>query len=121
VTDKVLVKALVGKGLTYQAVGEVLGISRQRVHQILNASVSYTSTLGKKVIYPNLLEWSIKNKCNRAEFLRKMGYPESNRNKACLYRVLTGRQAPKKDYIDKMLQVTGLTYEVMFEVNSSGD
>lgn len=113
-TDKTLVKTLVGLGLTYEATGKALGISKQRVHQIVAASVSGRECLGKKIIYPNLLMWSIEHKVTREEFLRRMGYPTDKSHKNALNRVLNGVCMPKKDYIDKMLLATGLTYEVLF-------
>ncbi len=110
------VKNLRDVGLTYQAISDVLGISRQRAEQILHNGVSNRVSLGKKIIYPNLLNWSIDNKCNRDEFLRRMGFAVNAGNKQKLHRVLNGDILPRKDYIDKMLQVTGLSYEKMFEV-----
>lgn len=119
--DRALVKALRDKGLSYQAIGEVLNVSRQRVHQLLNPGISSRVSLGKNIIYPNLLEWSVEHKCNREEFLRRMGYTVNANSKAVLLRVLTGKQNPKKDYIDKMLNVTGLLYEILFEVIPNAD
>lgn len=112
--------ALRDKGLTYEAIGELFGISSQAVHQIVHRGISNRTSLGKDIIYPNLLDWSIENKCNRREFLSRMGLPYDNASKAKLSRVLIGKQNPDKDYIDKLLQATGLTYEKLFEVNPSG-
>lgn len=120
-TDKEIIKALLEKGFTYQAVGDFLGVSRQRVHQIVNNNVSNRVSLGKKTIYPNLLLWSIDNKCNRERFLSIMGEQVSDANKAKLKRILSGKQMPTKDYIDKMIQATGLSCESLFEVIPNGD
>lgn len=120
-TNKELVQALVEKGFTYQAVGDLLGVSRQRVHQILTKSVTNRVSLGKKIIYPNLLEWSLEQKCNREDFLSRMGFSCDAASKNKLSRILTGKQMPTKDYIDKMIQATGLSYETLFEVFPDGD
>lgn len=119
-TDNDLIKALVDKGLTYESVGNMFGISRQRVHQIHSECVSNRKSLGK-IIYPNLLKWSIEHKVNRSEFLYKMGLTANQKAKAKLARVLKGTQSPNKDYIDMMLQATGLSYETLFEVFPDGD
>lgn len=113
--------ALIEKGITYEAVGKMLGISRQAVHQLVNDCVSNRRTFGKSTIYPNLLKWSIDHKCTRAEFVALMGFPVDSSSITKLHRVLTGKQIPNKDYIDKMLQATGLSYETMFEVLPDGD
>lgn len=120
-TNREIAIALTQKGLTYAAVGEVLGISRQAVHQLISRSVSNRVSLGNKIIYPNLLEWSIKNQCNREKFISRMGFSVDSASKAKLARVLNGKQNPTKDYIDKMIQVTELSYETLFEVFPNGD
>lgn len=120
-TNKEIAVALVNKGFTYEAVGNVLGISRQAVHQFVRYRVTNHNSLGRKTIYPNLLKWSIEHKCTKSIFLTRMGFEADCGNIAKLSRVLSGKQQPSKNYIDKMLQVTGLSYEMMFEVFTDGD
>lgn len=119
-TKKDLAIGLRDKGLTYEAIAELLGISRQAVHQLVRRGISNRTSLGKDVVYRNLLDWSIEHKCNRQDFITRMGLPYDNSSKAKLSRVLTGKQKPDKDYIDLMIQTTGLTYEKLFEVNPNG-
>jgi hypothetical protein len=60
------------------------------------------------------------NKVTRREFLRRMGLVTHNTNYERFNNILRGEGDPQKHYIDKMLEVTGLTYEVLFEVKQNG-
>lgn len=120
-TNRELAIALADRGLKLEAIGELLGISRQGASELVRTIVSSRNSLGNSVVYPNLLEWSIENKCTRHDFLKRMGLPAERNNEAKLYRILTGKQMPDKSYIDKMLKATGLSYEAMFGVFSDDD
>jgi hypothetical protein len=55
------------------------------------------------------------NKVSRTEFLRRMGFFPYGENHTRFCKYIRGEWQPKKPYIDKMLAVTGLTYETLFE------
>ena len=66
-------------------------------------------------IYKNLREWMNIHKINRAELTRRCCEGTSNE----VYRILLGKYSPSKHFIDKLIAVTGLTYEVLFEEDES--
>ena len=120
-TNRTLVMELRAKGMSLSEIGRLLGVSRQAVHQLLNRRPSNRHSLGKKIIYPNLLDWSIEHDCSREEFISRMGLPQDASSHSKLCKILNGKVLPKKDFIDKMIEVTGLPYEKLFEVVEDGD
>ena len=73
--DKGYVRWLRDQGMTYQQIGEVCGVSRQRIGQILGKwNPNNFHVITDSCIYPNLRKWMNDNKVSRAEFCRRMGY-----------------------------------------------
>lgn len=105
------------EGLKYREIAELCGVSIQYVSTVCSiSSPAYFKPVGEECIYPNLRDWMNKHKVSRMEFLRRMGLTlhASNYERLCGY--ITGKIYPRKPYIDKMLAVTGMTYETMFAV-----
>jgi transcriptional regulator with XRE-family HTH domain len=104
------------QGLTYQQIADLFGVSKQRVGQVLGryepAKFQYVSEKG--CIYPNWRKWMNENKVGRNELLRRMGLQAAAESSHNLASYMTGRTNPRKPYIDKLLKVTGLTYEELF-------
>lgn len=109
------------QGLTYQKIADEFGVSKQYVAKVCgNCCPPNFRGIDEKCIYPNLKKWMNDNYISRAEFLRRMGISAHTSNYQRFTAVMRGETQPKKDYIDKMLAVTGLTYEILFEVDQSG-
>ena len=109
-------KLLREQGITCQEIADMFGVSRQRVHQVCGKThPGYFRPIGDECIYPNLRKWMNENKVSRKEFLQRMGLSPYSENQAQFGRYVRGECQPKKPYIDKMLAVTGLTYETLFE------
>lgn len=120
-TKKEQMRLMREQGLTYREIGEALGVSKQWVATALGKqNPKNFKVVGDKCIYPNLRKWMNDNKISRSEFLRRMGYTACANNSIELRSIMNGVLQPKKSYIDKMLEVTGLTYEVLFEVKQNG-
>lgn len=104
------------KGLTYQQIADHLGIRYQAVANSLSKQnprlFRYVSESG--CVYPNLRRWMNENKCGKRELLRRIGLgcAPNNYNRICSY--LLGKVDPPKKTIDKILSVTGMTYEEAF-------
>ena len=106
------------QGKSYREIGEIVGLSRQMVFNYIggdNAARYFQPLTPKMVVYTGLRGWMNTNKVNRAEFTRLLHngvfYPANyNRCK----RILSGEGIPTKSTIDKMLAITGLTYEELF-------
>jgi hypothetical protein len=108
------------EGLTYQQIGKALGCSKQYIAQILGKQDVSKYRYFHNCIYPNISKWMNANKVSLAEFVRRMGHQAISGNLATLRDILTGRVQPRKPYIDLMIKVTGMPYEVLFEVSDSG-
>ena len=114
-TNRQLAKMYHEQGYNSRQISEMLGITRQRVHQILGKQDGVRfKVIGDTCPYKNLRAWMNKNKVSRAEFIRRMGYANDGPTAQSFSAVLRGDKQPKKDYIDLMLRVTGMTYEEMF-------
>lgn len=105
------------KGLTYREIAEKYGVSHQCV-AIACARFSPTHfryITEKGCIYVNLRNWMNKNMVSISELARRMGYQGSATSSTRISEYLAGRSNPRKQFIDKMIEVTGLPYEKLFE------
>lgn len=102
--------------MTYKQIGEAMGISRQRVSQICGKQDVAHFRVITDCPYHNLRNWMNENKVSRTEFIRRMGLESNRENLARFRKIIRGENEPRKSYIDKMLKVTGFTYEQLFEV-----
>ena len=103
------------QGLKHREIAEKFGCSRQYVAMVCGkCDPAYFSPIGDDCIYPNLRKWMNENKVSRKEFIRRMGLAEFGGNHERFSKCLRGESHPRKPYIDKMLEVTGLTYETLF-------
>ena len=103
-------------GMTCMAIAEKHGVSYQRVQAVVGKyNPAYFQRIQESAcIYPNLRRWMNDNKVGKRELLRRMGMEAYPRACQDLSIVMAGRKSPRKAYIDRMLQATGLTYEEMF-------
>jgi hypothetical protein len=107
--------ALREQGLSYAEIGKKLNYSKQRVFQIIGGtSINFFRPISKEAcVYVGIRKWMNENKINRNTLTRMIwGQIEPD---ACgkLKRTLEGANC-RKDIIDKLLKVTGLTYEEAF-------
>lgn len=96
-------------GMTYREIAEKYGVSYQSVHSCCTRQdgTYHTSVSPKGCIYPNLRRWLNADKNRRDRFFQEMKCYS-------IREYIKGVRQPKKDAIDKMLALTGMTYEVMF-------
>lgn len=103
------------QGLKHKEIAEKFGCSRQYVAMVCGKCDPYHHVyIGEECVYPNLRKWMNENKVSRKEFVRRMGYSPGGRNLESFRLCIRGDAQPRKPYIDKMLEVTGMTYETMF-------
>lgn len=106
------------KGLSYQEIGKVFNISRQRVYMIIGGHfrVFFKPITSDECIYPNLRKWMNDNRVNRAELCRRLYDNFQPHSLSVICNFLKGHNSyATKHFIDKCLKVTGLTYEELFE------
>lgn len=105
------------QGMSYQQIADYFGISYQAVAQPLAKhnpnKFRYVRESG--CVYPNIRKWLNDNRVNKSEFVRRLQLMNSNGNKERMDGYLTGRTDPPKRIIDRILAVTGLTYEEAFK------
>lgn len=96
-------------GMTFDEIGKVLGLSRQRVHQIVNQKPKggkpFHTTAIEKIPYVGLREWLIENRCSISELSRRCGDKRLD---------LSGKHSVKVDIASRILQVTGLGFDECF-------
>lgn len=103
-------------GLTYQQIADKYGVSRQAVADVCGKyNPKYFQIIKEDdCIFPNLRKWMNDHKVSRKELTRRIGLVTYAYNVEVLTTYLKGVVNPRKDVIDKMLKVTGMTYEEMF-------
>lgn len=115
--DRDLMRADRAQGMRYEQIGKKYGISRQYVYQLIGGETKsrFKTLTEKDCIYPNLRKWMNENKVSRVELTRRLfgnGYA-NNQNYLCNW--LKGKRYPLKKNIDRLIKVTGLTYEELFK------
>lgn len=102
-------------GMSYQKIADKYGLSHQRVQQIIGSSNEklFRGFTKERCIYSGLRKWLNDNKVSACELTRRL-YDNSNPvNTARTIKRLNGTNELTKTYIDKLLKITGLTYEEM--------
>lgn len=104
------------QGMTYAEIAKICGVSYQAVAMCIGKwSPGHFKPLTKEaVVYPNLRLWMNENEITRNEFIRRMNLAISGGNSERFSSYFKGKCDPPKKTIDKMLQVTGMTYEELF-------
>lgn len=103
-------------GMTYREIAAKHGVSYQYVNQVCGKYNPERFRFIKKesCIYPNWRKWMNDEKCSRAELLRRMNLVAVSENCVRLGAYMKGEISPRKYVIDKLLSITGMTYEKMF-------
>lgn len=104
------------KGMTYQEIAAKYGVSYQAVAQAAgrHSPGHFRVFTTKSCIYIGLRNWLNDNKVSRAELMRRMNVSIGGKTTDRIGRILRGDTRPNKDDIDLLIQITGLTYEVLF-------
>ena len=109
-------QAMRAEGYTFEAIGRAFGLSKQRVYQILRrGDAEHKRCMNSNrpsSVYVNLEAWALEHNCTWAELAS-----ECEQQTSLFYRNFVHGIAinPGKRSIDKLLQITGLTYEQLFE------
>ena len=107
--DKVKMFSMRLEGATFQEIADKFGISRQRVQQLLCSNRPSTRKTLNKIVYPNIAKWLDDNGMNIYCFGERCGLSSTS-----LRNFLLLDLGCTKYTIDKILEVTGLTYEEAF-------
>lgn len=109
-TRKEIIANMRAKGMTYEEIGEVLGITKQRVHQIatIQHNDHFRAESVRQIRFVGLRNWMLKNRVKICELEKMCGLSKVYRS------IVTDSYEPSKRTIDAILKVTGLTYEECF-------
>lgn len=120
-TDKYIAER--NKGLTYQEIADKYGVTYQAVAQAAGRHTPgrFRVFTKKSCIYSGLRNWLNENKISRAELMRRMHLAVCGKTTDRVSRLLRGDTRPNKDDIDLLIQITGLTYEVLFKEDNHGE
>ena len=99
-------------GYTLQRIANDMGVTRQRIYQILYER----PRRGFKSIYPLLNGWMNDNKETYVSLA-----PKLEMSKYTLSQKLQGEKELRKSEIDKLLSITGMTYEEAFALEEIED
>lgn len=104
-------------GMTYKQIAEKHGVSTQYVAQVVGKyNPSYFKVITETgCVYVNLRKWMNENKVSKSELLRRMYIEPHPENLERLRNVMRGVSNPRKDYIDRMIEATGMTYKKLFK------
>ena len=113
------------QGMSYRAIAKECGVSYQAVAQVCAKSkeTQFRKISQKGCVYPVLREWMNSNYVSRAELYRRMhdGHPCVGHAPYVLKERLTGKSLWRIDEIDRLLDITGMTYEELFWRERHGD
>lgn len=101
-------------GMTLKQIAEKHHVSKQYVSRVVGC-VEFKEITEKQCIYPNLRKWMNENEIDKRELLFRMYLVPGGATSQKLNRILKGQAAPTKDWIDAMLEATGMTYERLFK------
>lgn len=109
-------------GMTCQQVAEKHGITKQRVSKIVNQRTpkAFKPITEEQCIYPNLRKWMNDKEFTISNLLYRMYFAPEGRSVDKLRRIMRGETVPKKDWIDAMIEATGMSYERLFSEKAWG-
>lgn len=103
-------------GMKYREIAQKHNVSYQYVKQVCGKCQpnKFQFVREEACVYPNWRAWMNEEKVSMAELIRRMGLSSSGVNYDALRKCMIGQYQPKKPYIDKLLAITGMTYEKLF-------
>ena len=96
-------------GYTLQEIGDKYGVSRERIRQMFAQVTTESGISRKNYIYPNIADWMVENNVTQSLFRKELGCGQ-----ATISSYLTGRLSPSFEFINKVLEITKMPYEVAF-------
>ena len=103
-------------GYTLQEIGDKYGVTRERIRQMFAQVTTESGISRKNYIYPNIADWMIENDVTQWLFCKELGCGQ-----ATISGYLTGRISPSFEFINKVLEITKMPYEVAFSRERVGE
>ena len=105
--EKEKAKELRSTGLSWKEVADTLGFSLQTM---FDNNLTKDGKRSVKTVFPNLREWMYKNKRSVSWLSEQLGISPVSMNSK-----MNRRTELKKWEIDRILEITGLPYEICFK------
>lgn len=114
--EKILAYSMRADGDTLQSIADWFGVSREYIRKIVGGAHTGRSYVSHTIdcIYPNIRKWMVDNGLNYNSFSSLLSM-----NQNSTQRFLVGEGGAYKSTIDKILEVTGMTYEVAFALDTA--
>lgn len=106
--DKIKAYAMRLDGASFQQIADEFGVTRQYIHQVITKPGGRDRPI-RRYIYPNIAIW-MHEKRHSAKALAA----DIQVSQQCITKILKGKGNPSKQTIDRILEVTGMTYEQAF-------
>ena len=116
-------EALRAQGKTYAEIAKVYGLSTQYINQMMaRYKVSQFRPLtDEQCVFVGLRCWMNENKCSMAELARRrFGFFPGGTSMQGWRSKMHGGIQLKKDDIDKLIEITGMSYEELFREVANG-
>lgn len=116
---KEMVLHLHAAGYTQSEIAGMVGVTRQRVSQILHTGKrrkKFKPVTAVVCRYVNVRNWMNENKVSFAELARRVSSEQNTASYVLLRRWLCDGANITKKNIDRLIAATGLSYEKLFEV-----
>ena len=99
------------EGATYKEVGDYFGVSKQCIQQLLpRPEKTRVEMSAESCIYKNISKWMLQEDVSYSKLALYSGLSTSG-----ITRFLTGKGSANKSTIDKILDVTKMSYEEAFD------
>lgn len=120
--DKIKMFEMRIRGCTLQEIGDEYGITRERVRQIMQSSISRSTSMirGREgIIYPNISKWLKDNDVSLEEFKSALQIEQNlkYKNATRLSHILKGKGEFSMSEIRGILKITNMTFEEAFQSN----
>lgn len=102
-------------GMTYQQIVDKYGVSWSLVNKTIGKQnpKHFKAITEKSCVYPYLRRWMNENRVNAVRLVELMDLEPHGVTVQSLRNIMHGGN-PRKNWIDKLLKITGLTYEKLF-------
>lgn len=96
-------------GYTLQEIGDKYGVTKERIRQMFAQVTTESGISRKNYAYPNIADWMVKNGIKQSDLCKKLGCSQN-----AVSHYLTGRNSPTFAFINLILNLTKMPYEVAF-------
>lgn len=109
-------KLRVEENMTYGEIADAMGVSRSYVALLLKETVkkpNFHRWAWDSTPYPVLTQWMNEHQMSKMDLATALGYSPSSNSQYIVYRRMKEGKLDKTE-IDKLIQITGISYENLF-------